>query len=117
MYLIPRTHRPLIMGRNGAVGVNHPVAMQAGLDILRAGGNAVDAAIAISLAYTVVEPMMSGLGGDGFYNILINGKRVVVNATGAAPAAATADSFASGMDITGPRSDLPIPKADRCAGR
>ena len=104
MYLIPRTHRPLIMGRNGAVGVNHPVAMQAGLDILRAGGNAVDAAVAISLAYTVVEPMMSGLGGDGFYNILINGRRVVVNATGSAPAAATADAFASGMDITGPRS-------------
>ena len=77
MYLIPRTHRPLIMGRKGAVGANHPVAMQAGLDILRAGGNAVDAAIAISLAYTVVEPMMSGLGGDGFYNILINGRRVV----------------------------------------
>ncbi len=104
MYLIARTHRPLVMGRNGAVGANHPLAVQAGLDILRAGGNAVDAAVAISLAYTVVEPMMSGLGGDGFYNVLIGGKRVVVNATGPAPAAASVAIFAGGLDITGPRS-------------
>ena len=59
----------LIMGRNGAVGANHPLATQAGLDTLRAGGNAVDAAVAISLALGVVEPMMSGLGGDGFYQV------------------------------------------------
>ena len=104
MYLIPRTHRPLIMGRNGAVGTNHPLATQAGLDMLRAGGNAVDAAVAISLAYGVVEPMMSGIGGDGFYNILINGQRVVVNATGPAPAATSAAMFAGGLDVTGPRS-------------
>ena len=65
-YLSPRAHRPLIMGRNGAVGANHPLATQAGLDTLRAGGNAVDAAVAISLTLGVVEPGMSGLGGDGF---------------------------------------------------
>ena len=41
MYPTPRSHRPLIMGRNGAVGANHPMAAQAGIDILRAGGNAV----------------------------------------------------------------------------
>src|ERR1700734_752759 len=68
-YLSRRAHRPLIMGRNGAVGANHPLATQAGLDTLRAGGNAVDAAVAISLALGVVEPMMSGLGGDGFYHV------------------------------------------------
>ena len=79
MYLIPRTHRPLIMGRRGAVGANHPLATQAGLDILRAGGNAIDAAVAISLSYGVVEPMMSGLGGDGFYNVFIaNGSKKLV---------------------------------------
>jgi gamma-glutamyltranspeptidase/glutathione hydrolase len=104
MYLTPRTHRPLIMGRRGAVGSNHPLATQAGLDILREGGNAVDAAVAVSLALGVVEPMMSGLGGDGFYNVFINGKRQVFNATGPAPAAATAERFAKGIEITGPLS-------------
>ena len=69
MYLPTRNHRVLIMGRNGAVGANHPLATQAGLDTLRAGGNAVDASVAISLTLGVVEPGMSGLGGDGFYQV------------------------------------------------
>lgn len=98
-----RTHRPLIMGRNGAVGANHPMATQAGLDILRAGGNAVDASVAISLALGVCEPMMSGLGGDGFYNIHLAATRQnrVYNGTGSAPAAATAERFKDGVAVTG----------------
>ncbi len=104
MYPTPRSHRPLIMGRNGAVGANHPLAAQAGLDILRAGGNAIDAAVAVSLALGVVEPMMSGLGGDGFYNVLIDGRRVVYNGTGTAPAGATPDRFPNDIEIDGPRS-------------
>ncbi|HEY0420304.1 MAG TPA: gamma-glutamyltransferase, partial [Acetobacteraceae bacterium] len=104
MYPTPRSHRPLIMGRNGAAGANHPLAAQAGLDILRDGGNAVDAAVAISLALGVVEPMMSGLGGDGFYSVFIGGKRAVFNGTGPAPAAATPERFPSGIEVYGPRS-------------
>ncbi|CAG9219647.1 Gamma-glutamyltranspeptidase [Paraburkholderia caribensis] len=65
---IKRSHRPIIIGRKGAIATNHPIASQAGLDILRSGGNAVDAAVAISLTLGVVEPHMSGLGGDGFYH-------------------------------------------------
>ncbi len=61
-----RSRRPLIMGRRGAVATNHPVATAAGMDVLRAGGSAVDAAVAISLTLGVVEPHMSGLGGHGF---------------------------------------------------
>src|SRR5436305_1336871 len=106
MYLPSRTHRVLIMGRNGAVGANHPLATQAGLDVLRAGGNAVDAAVAISLALGVVEPMMSGIGGDGFYHVHIarTGTALVYNGTGPAPRAATPRAFPSGIDIYGPRS-------------
>ncbi len=99
-----RTWRPALIGRNGAVGANHPMATQAGLDILRAGGNAVDAAVAISLTLGVVEPHMSGLGGDGFYHTLMNGIGQVYNGCGFAPASATADSYAGRMDVTGPRS-------------
>ena len=53
-----RCYRPLIIGRRGAVAANHPLAAQAGLMALRAGGNAVDAAVATALALSVVEPMM-----------------------------------------------------------
>ena len=49
MYLPSRAYRTLIMGRKGAVATNHPLATQAGLDVLRAGGNAVDASVAIEI--------------------------------------------------------------------
>src|ERR1700678_3865640 len=107
MYLPTRAHRTLIMGRNGAVGANHPLATQAGLDTLRSGGNAVDAAVAISLALGVVEPMMSGLGGDGFYQVYTAADRVARcwNATGAAPLAATQERFrARRIAVRGPLS-------------
>lgn len=82
-----RTHRPSIIGKQGAVASNHPLATQAGLDILRAGGTAVDAAVAVSLTLGVVEPHMSGLGGDGFYHTLSGGtgEGVVYNGSGTAP--------------------------------
>ncbi|GGC46208.1 gamma-glutamyltransferase [Siccirubricoccus deserti] len=102
-----RSHRPLIMGRRGAVASNHPVATKAGLDVLGAGGNAMDAAIAVSLALGVVEPHMSGIGGDGFFHLhLANGAPVCINATGAAPAAATPERYraAGGIPVQGPLS-------------
>src|ERR1700757_3607203 len=104
MYLPTRTHRVLIMGRSGAVGANHPLATQAGLDTLRAGGNAVDAAVAISLTLGVVEPGMSGLGGDGFYQVYTaqDATARCWNGTGAAPFAATPERFrAPGIAVRG----------------
>ncbi len=104
----PRSHRPLIMGRRGAVATNHPLATLAGLDALRAGGNAVDAAVAISFALGVVEPMMSGIGGDGFYHVLPAGsaQSLVYNGTGAAPEGATVDRYRreGGIPTHGPLS-------------
>ena len=101
-----RCYRPLVIGRRGAVAANHPLAAQAGLLALRAGGNAVDAAVATALALAVVEPMMSGLGGDGFYHVFdaASGRAVVFNGTGPAPAAATPERYAGGIPRTGPMS-------------
>src|SRR3984885_15891413 len=107
MYLPARNYRALIMGRNGAIGANHPLATQAGLDTLRAGGNAVDASVAISLTLGVVEPGMSGLGGDGFYQVYTarDATSRCYNATGGAPLAALPERFrAKGIAVRGPLS-------------
>src|SRR6516162_9374506 len=107
MYLPSRNHRILLMGHHGAVGANHPLATQVGLDVLRGGGNAIDAAVAIALTLGVVEPGMSGLGGDGFYQVYTakDATSRCYNATGGAPLAATAERFlASGIAVRGPLS-------------
>ena len=100
--------RPSVMGRNGMVTSGHPLASQAGIQTMMAGGNAVDAAIATAAALGVVEPHSSGVGGDGF--ILIHwaatGETTGVNATGPAPYAANRDLYlqAGGIPMKGIRS-------------
>jgi gamma-glutamyltranspeptidase/glutathione hydrolase len=100
----PRSYRPLIIGRRGAVASNHPLATQAALLALQAGGNAVDAAVAVSATLSVVEPFMSGLGGDGFYHVYVRrtGEALVFNGTGPAPRRATSDRYAAGIPLAGP---------------
>ena len=96
-------HRPVVMGRNGMVCAGQPLAAQAGISILQQGGNAVDAAIATAAALGVVEPLMSGIGGDGFIMAYLAGEdRVrVCNGTGAAPYAATLERYRDGIPMKG----------------
>ena len=96
------SHRSAVMGRN-VVSTSQPLAAQAGLRMLLAGGNAVDAAIAVAMTLTVVEPTGCGLGSDGFA-ILWDGKEIHgLNASGRSPAAWTPDYFAQrgGIPETG----------------
>ena len=96
-------HRPVVMGRNGMVCAGHPLAAQAGVSVLQQGGNAVDAAIATAAALGVVEPLMSGIGGDGFIMAYLAGedRLRVSNGTGAAPYAATLKRYRDGIPMKG----------------
>ena len=96
-------HRPVVMGRNGMVCAGHPLAAQAGINTLQKGGNAVDAAIATAAALGVVEPLMSGIGGDGFIMAYLAGedRLRVCNGTGAAPYGATLERYRDGIPMKG----------------
>jgi gamma-glutamyltranspeptidase/glutathione hydrolase len=87
----PSTRGP-VFARN-VVATSHPLAAQAGLRMLAAGGNAVDAAIATAACMTIVEPCSNGLGSDAFC-ILWDGQQLHgLNASGPAPSAWTRDYF------------------------
>lgn len=77
--------RNLIYAKNGMVASSHPLAAQAGIDIMKKGGNAIDAAIATAATLTVVEPTANGIGGDAFALVWTKGKLHGLNASGTSP--------------------------------
>jgi gamma-glutamyltranspeptidase/glutathione hydrolase len=94
-----------IVARNGVVATGQALAAQAGLAVLRRGGNAVDAAVATAITLTVVEPTSNGIGGDAFA-LIWDGERLHgLNGSGRAPAALTPEVVAraghSAMPVAG----------------
>jgi len=87
------SQRMPVLGEN-VVATSQPLAAQAGLRTLAAGGNAVDAALAAAIALTVVEPTNNGLGSDAFALIWDGNELAGLNASGRAPAAMTPDRYA-----------------------
>lgn len=94
-----------------AIASAHPLATAAGMEVLEAGGNAFDAAVAVSAALAVVEPYSSGIGGGGFWLLhrAADGFETMVDGRERAPLAATRDMYLDangevvpGLSITGP---------------
>ena len=79
------SRRQVVYGQKGMVATSQPLAAQAGLETLKKGGNAIDAAIAAAACLTVVEPTSCGIGGDAFALVWSNGKLYGLNSSGAAP--------------------------------
>jgi gamma-glutamyltranspeptidase / glutathione hydrolase len=91
----PAQSRSEVMAQHGMVVASQPLAAQVGLQILRRGGNAIDAAVATAAALNVMEPMMVGMGGDLFavFYIAKEKKIYVLNASGMAPSGATVEHY------------------------
>src|SRR5215210_2398127 len=107
----PLVPMPLVRGGHGAVVAPHHLATAAGLAILRAGGHAVDAAIATNAVLAVVLPSGCGIGGDAFWLIWDEaaGRQTALNGSGRAPAAADASALrASGLETLPYRGPLSI---------
>jgi gamma-glutamyltranspeptidase/glutathione hydrolase len=103
------------VAHKAAIASAYPLASQAGQEILAAGGNAFDAAVAVSAALAVVEPSSSGLGGGGFYLLhrQSDGFETMVDAREKAPGAATRDMYLdkSGNEIPGGSTSGPLSSA------
>src|ERR1700722_21009211 len=94
---LPQT-RSEVLARNGVVATSQPLAAQAGLQILKQGGNAFDAAVATAAALNVVEPVSAGVGGDVFVIAWVakDKKLIALNASGRAPSGATPQNTGEG---------------------
>jgi len=100
--------RSVVMSTEAMAATSQPMATEAALQVMRDGGNALDAAIAASAVLSVVESFSSGIGGDCFilYHEAASGKLHALNGSGRAPAAATADTIRARGHTTMPVRDI-----------
>ena len=111
------SRRGLVYGTRGMVATSQPLAAQAGLDMLKKGGNAVDAAVAAAACMTVVEPTSNGLGSDSFTQVWMDGKLYGLNASGYSPKSLTAEAVrALGYDKMPARGWIPVMVPGAVAG-
>lgn len=89
------SRRKAVLARKGMVAASQPLAAQAGLEILKKGGNAIDAAIATAACLTVVEPQSNGIGGDAFALVWTKGKLHGLNSSGPSPASISIEAVKS----------------------
>lgn len=89
------SRRSVVFAKNGMVATSQPLASQAGLAVLRQGGNAVDAAIATAACLTVLEPTSNGIGGDAFALVWIKDRIYGLNGSGPAPQGMNLQSVAT----------------------
>ena len=99
--------RSPVLGRHGLIATSHPLATQIGLDILKQGGTAIDAAIAANAALGVVEPNNGGIGGDLFAIVWSAKDRKLygLNASGRSPKGLTYEALRTRL---GARTQIPI---------
>ena len=85
--------RSVVRSQHAMVATSQPLASQVGLEVLKRGGNAVDAAIAMAAMLNVTEPMMTGVGGDAFMLVYWSKTKELkgLNASGRAPGSLTLD--------------------------
>ncbi len=97
---IPGTTRSEVIAQNGMVATSHPLATQIGLDILKSGGNAIDAAIAANAALGLMEPTGNGMGGDLFAIVWSAKDKKLhgLNASGRSPQGMTYDNLISELN-------------------
>lgn len=89
------SNRNVVFSNRGMVATGNPMAAQAGIDILKKGGNAIDAAIATAVVLSVVEPTCNGVGGDGFALVWDGKKLHGMNASGKSPELITLEEIKS----------------------
>jgi gamma-glutamyltranspeptidase/glutathione hydrolase len=89
------SRRSVVFSTKGMVATSQPLAAQAGLEILKKGGNAIDAAVAAASCLTVVEPTSNGIGGDAFALIWTGGKLHGLNSSGPSPRSISLQALAA----------------------
>jgi len=101
------SRRNVVVGKRGAVATSQPQGALAGMEMLLAGGNAVDAAVAVAIALTVLEPTSNGIGSDAFALVHDGHKLHGLNANGMSPAKLDYATFAASGSVP-TRGWLPV---------